>query len=42
MTMNNNWIVIVRHFVAAIGNVAPGSHVSKQTTGEGMDLGWHG
>ena len=40
MTMtNDDWIVIVRRFVAAIGDMAPGSHVSKQMMGEGMDLG---
>jgi len=38
-TMNDDWIVIVHRFVAAIGDMAPGSHVSKQTMGEGTDLG---
>jgi len=38
-TMNNDWIIAVHCFVAAVGDMAPGSHVSKQTMGEGMDLG---
>jgi len=39
MTMtNDDWIIIIRHFVAAVGDMAPGSRVSKQTMGEGMDL----
>jgi len=39
MTTNDDWIVVIRRFVAAVGDMAPGSRVSKQTMGEGTDLG---